>query len=56
MHAFTLLNVAEIDVALGTPEQDVQKKIDGAREIFMGMGCVDEVTMCHSTQAGLHLI
>jgi tetratricopeptide (TPR) repeat protein len=54
-HAFALLNIAEIDVSIGTSKQNVQRNIQTARELFNSRGLGIEVTMCDTTLADLHL-
>jgi hypothetical protein len=50
-----LLNVAEIDVSIGTPKNDVQRNCDSARTMFETAGYVRGVTMCDTILADLHL-
>jgi hypothetical protein len=53
-HAFALLNIAEIDVFIGNPKQNVQRNIQTARKLFNTRGLL-EVTMCDTTLADLYL-
>ncbi|KAJ7915223.1 hypothetical protein B0H13DRAFT_1872316 [Mycena leptocephala] len=55
VYGFSLLNLAEIDVAMGAPQANVQSNCDTAREIFNTMGLTMEVTMCNIALADLHL-
>jgi tetratricopeptide (TPR) repeat protein len=54
-HTFTLLNIAEINVAIGTPTQIVQRDIQTARKIFNTRELHMEVMMCETTLADLYL-
>jgi tetratricopeptide (TPR) repeat protein len=54
-HAFALLNLAEISVHLNAPQDDVQRNIERAREIFQMTELVIEVTMCDTIFADLCL-
>jgi tetratricopeptide (TPR) repeat protein len=54
-YGITLLNIAEIDVAIGAPKEDVQRNCDTAKEIFKTAGLGIEVTMCNATLADLYL-
>ncbi|KAJ7863423.1 hypothetical protein B0H13DRAFT_2565205 [Mycena leptocephala] len=54
-HAFALINIAEIDVFLGAPKEEVQRNIDAARMIFNMKGLVEQVTMCDTILADLYL-
>jgi tetratricopeptide (TPR) repeat protein len=54
-YAFALLSVAEIDVSIGVPKDDVQRSCDTARKIFNTAGRVAEVTMCDMILADLYL-
>jgi tetratricopeptide (TPR) repeat protein len=47
--------VAEIDVAIGAPEEDVQGVYEKAREIFTTCSLVSEVVMCEVILADLYL-
>ncbi|KAJ7800130.1 hypothetical protein B0H13DRAFT_1932771 [Mycena leptocephala] len=50
-----LLNVAEIDVSIGAPKEDVQGVYEKAREIFSTRNLVTEVVMCDAVLADLSL-
>jgi tetratricopeptide (TPR) repeat protein len=54
-HAFTLLNIAEIDVSAGAPMENLQKDIQTASKLFNTMGFVLAVTMCETILADLYL-
>jgi tetratricopeptide (TPR) repeat protein len=54
-YAVALLNVAEIDVMIGAPKDDVERNCDTARKIFNTTGYVEGVTMCDVTLADLYL-
>ncbi|KAJ7829358.1 hypothetical protein B0H13DRAFT_1916540 [Mycena leptocephala] len=54
-HALALLNIAEINVAIGTPTQIVQRDIQTARKIFSTRELHMEVMMCETTLADLYL-
>jgi tetratricopeptide (TPR) repeat protein len=54
-HAFASLNIAEIDVAIGTPKQNILGNIETARKQFNTMGLAMEVTMCETVLADLYL-
>lgn len=54
-HAGALLNIAELDVSLGAPKDDVQSNIEKARNIFSTMGFGTQVTMCDIVLADLYL-
>jgi tetratricopeptide (TPR) repeat protein len=54
-YGFALLNVAEIDVAIGSPMEDVQRVYEKAREIFSTRNLVIEITMCDTILADLYL-
>jgi tetratricopeptide (TPR) repeat protein len=55
VYAFALLNVAEIDVSIGAPKEDVQSLYEKARGIFNTAGHVQEITMCDMILADLSL-
>ncbi|KAJ6492945.1 hypothetical protein DFH09DRAFT_1451286 [Mycena vulgaris] len=38
IHAFAVLNIAEVEVFLGVPMEDVERKIDTAKSIFNSLG------------------
>ncbi|KAJ7934299.1 hypothetical protein B0H13DRAFT_1855197 [Mycena leptocephala] len=50
-----LLNVAEIDVLIGAPKDDVQRNCDRAKKSLDIVGFVEGVTMCDVILADLHL-
>ncbi|KAJ7838134.1 hypothetical protein B0H13DRAFT_2367682 [Mycena leptocephala] len=50
-----LLNIAEIDVSIGAPKEDVQGVYEKAREIFSTRNLVTEVVMCDAILADLSL-
>ncbi|KAJ7797078.1 hypothetical protein B0H13DRAFT_2392348 [Mycena leptocephala] len=52
---FALLNVAEIDVTIGAPKENVQGVYEKAREIFNTRNLVTEVVMCDTILADLYL-
>ncbi|KAJ7874606.1 hypothetical protein B0H13DRAFT_2551486 [Mycena leptocephala] len=54
-YGLALLNVAEIDVSIGAPKEDVQSVYKKAREIFSTRNLVKEVVMCDAVLADLHL-
>ncbi|KAJ7847416.1 hypothetical protein B0H13DRAFT_1907286 [Mycena leptocephala] len=54
-YATALLNMAEIDVAIGAPKEDVQGVYEKARGIFNTAGHLQEVTMCDTILADLYL-
>ncbi|KAJ7812526.1 hypothetical protein B0H13DRAFT_1926089 [Mycena leptocephala] len=54
-HVFTLLNIAEIDVSISAPHQNVQRNIQTARRIFSTTGLVLEVAACDAVLADLYL-
>ncbi|KAJ7793286.1 hypothetical protein B0H13DRAFT_1935504 [Mycena leptocephala] len=54
-YGIALLNVAEIDVLIGAPMEDVQGVYEKAREIFSTQNLVTEVVMCDTILADLHL-
>ncbi|KAJ7838345.1 hypothetical protein B0H13DRAFT_2419672 [Mycena leptocephala] len=54
-YGYALLNVAEIDAAIGTPKEDVQGVYEKAREIFSTRNLVREVVMCDASLADLSL-
>ncbi|KAJ7809687.1 hypothetical protein B0H13DRAFT_1927792 [Mycena leptocephala] len=51
-HGLALLNVAEIDLAIGAPMDDVQRNCNAAKKIFK---TVAEVTVCDTIVADLYL-
>ncbi|KAJ7849036.1 hypothetical protein B0H13DRAFT_2403520 [Mycena leptocephala] len=54
-YGLTLLNVAEIDVIICAPKNDVQRNCDRARKMLDTVGDVVGVTMCDTILADLHL-
>ncbi|KAJ7192932.1 hypothetical protein GGX14DRAFT_405990 [Mycena pura] len=54
-HASVLLNIAEIDVAMGAPMEDVLRNISIARPIMESMGRTRENMLCDIIQADLCL-
>ncbi|KAJ7115449.1 hypothetical protein C8R44DRAFT_794662 [Mycena epipterygia] len=54
-HAFALISIAEIEVSIGTSQQDVLKNIDIARSIFNKVGALRAVTCCDATLGDLEL-
>ncbi|KAJ7874595.1 hypothetical protein B0H13DRAFT_1894498 [Mycena leptocephala] len=54
-YGHALLNVAEIDVAIGAPKEDFQGVYEKAREIFSTRNLVTEVVMCDTMLADLSL-
>ncbi|KAF8193187.1 hypothetical protein K438DRAFT_845535 [Mycena galopus ATCC 62051] len=54
-HAMTLLNIAQVDVALGAPKSNVQRNNDRAKEIFIVKGDLRLMLTCDVVQADLHL-
>ncbi|KAJ7920300.1 hypothetical protein B0H13DRAFT_2268267 [Mycena leptocephala] len=54
-YGFALLNIADIDVVLGAPKNDVQRNCDKARKTFNTMGYVEGVALCDIILAGLYL-
>ncbi|KAJ7823183.1 hypothetical protein B0H13DRAFT_2446361 [Mycena leptocephala] len=54
-YGFALLNVAEIDVSIGAPKEDVQSLYEKARGIFNTHNLVIEVRMCDAILADLYL-
>ncbi|KAJ7916875.1 hypothetical protein B0H13DRAFT_2446285 [Mycena leptocephala] len=54
-HAVTLLNIAEIDVSIGAPQEDVQRSCNIARDIFETQGYSPGVMICDTTVAELYL-
>jgi tetratricopeptide (TPR) repeat protein len=53
-HASASLNIAEIDVAIATPKQNIQGNIETARKKFNTMGLAMEITMCETILADLY--
>ncbi|KAJ7900489.1 hypothetical protein B0H13DRAFT_2517813 [Mycena leptocephala] len=54
-YGFALLNVAEIDVLIGAPKDDVQRNCDRARKMFDTLGEVVAAIWCDVILADLHL-
>ncbi|KAJ7880160.1 hypothetical protein B0H13DRAFT_1891878 [Mycena leptocephala] len=54
-HSFALLNIAEIDVSLGAPKDDVQRSCDTAKRMFNTTGFSPGVVMCETILADLYL-
>jgi tetratricopeptide (TPR) repeat protein len=54
-YSFALLSVAEIDVLIGAPKDDVQRNCDRARKMLDTVGNVEGATMCDITLADLYL-
>ncbi|KAJ7849045.1 hypothetical protein B0H13DRAFT_1906400 [Mycena leptocephala] len=54
-YGLTLLNVAEIDVIIGAPKNDVQRNCDRARKILDTVGDTEGVAICDVSLADLHL-
>ncbi|KAJ6559409.1 hypothetical protein DFH09DRAFT_514520 [Mycena vulgaris] len=54
-HAFTLLNVAELDVLLGAPTEEVQRNIDTAKSLFNSINLLVYEMMCDAIMGALHL-
>ncbi|KAJ7848691.1 hypothetical protein B0H13DRAFT_1906639 [Mycena leptocephala] len=54
-HGWALLNVAEIDVMLSAPMDDVQRNCDRARKVLDPAGDVEGVTLCDVNLADLYL-
>jgi tetratricopeptide (TPR) repeat protein len=54
-HGLSLLNLADIDVSIGTLRNDVQRNIDTAKSIFTPIGYLTGIQWCDILQAGLEL-
>ncbi|KAJ6592082.1 hypothetical protein DFH09DRAFT_1273295 [Mycena vulgaris] len=54
-HAFTLLNMAELDVLLGAPTEEVQRNIDTAKSIFNSINHLVYEMLCDAAMGALHL-
>ncbi|KAJ7620730.1 hypothetical protein DFH06DRAFT_1359729, partial [Mycena polygramma] len=54
-HGLALLNITEIDVAMGVPKDAVQQNIDAARKIFSTIGHQWGATACDAILADLAL-
>jgi hypothetical protein len=55
IYGFALVDVAEIDVMVGAPKDEVQRNCDRARTMFETAGFVEGVAMCDVILADLHL-
>ncbi|KAJ6478454.1 hypothetical protein DFH09DRAFT_1292851 [Mycena vulgaris] len=55
LHAFTLLNIAEVEVFLDVPMKDVERKIDTAKSILNSLGDVTYSMACDAAMGPLHL-
>jgi hypothetical protein len=55
VHAFALLNIAQIDVEIGGSEHDVQKNIDTARMLFQTVEFSTGLMFCDTIKAALDL-
>ncbi|KAJ7923746.1 hypothetical protein B0H13DRAFT_1864552 [Mycena leptocephala] len=54
-YGFALLNVAEIDVLIGAPKNDVQRNCDTARKILDTVGDTEGVAICDVILADVHM-
>jgi tetratricopeptide (TPR) repeat protein len=54
-YGLALLSVAEIDVAIGAPKEDVQSVYEKARELFSTHNRVTDIVMCDTILADLYL-
>jgi tetratricopeptide (TPR) repeat protein len=54
-YGVTLLNVAEIDVLIGAPKDDVQRNCDTAKKMLNTLGDVKGVALCDVILADLYL-
>jgi tetratricopeptide (TPR) repeat protein len=54
-YGFALLNVAEIDVMIGAPKDDVQRDCDRARKMLDTLGDIVGVTLCDTILGDLYL-
>ncbi|KAJ7094804.1 hypothetical protein C8R44DRAFT_951432 [Mycena epipterygia] len=54
-HAFSLLNLAEIDIMIHAAAQDVQQNLDKAREMFSAAGSLNELDYCEISSGELNL-
>jgi tetratricopeptide (TPR) repeat protein len=54
-HAFHLLNLAETCLLIGASKDDVQQKIEKAKELFQATKQITQVTMCDTILAKLYL-
>ncbi|KAJ7869238.1 hypothetical protein B0H13DRAFT_2280822 [Mycena leptocephala] len=55
-YGFALLSVAEIDVLIGAPKDDVQRNCDRARKMLDTLGNVEGVAICDVILADLYLM
>ncbi|KAJ6595769.1 hypothetical protein DFH09DRAFT_146868 [Mycena vulgaris] len=55
IHAFTVLNIAEVEVFLDVPMEDVERKLDTAKSIFNSLRYVDYTMACDAIMGALHL-
>jgi tetratricopeptide (TPR) repeat protein len=55
VHAFALLNLAEIAVSIGVQKHDVQRNIDLARSIFTTLNLKSFIICCDATLADLYI-
>ncbi|KAJ7859840.1 hypothetical protein B0H14DRAFT_623303 [Mycena olivaceomarginata] len=54
-HAVSLTNLAEIEVSMGVPKDNVQSNIDCARILFIAVGLRSWITICDTALAALYL-
>ncbi|KAJ7181406.1 hypothetical protein C8R43DRAFT_1116782 [Mycena crocata] len=54
-HAWALMGIAEIEVQMNLPTQDVQAKIDAAKSIFSTVGDSKTAVQCDTVLADLYL-
>ncbi|KAJ6546726.1 hypothetical protein DFH09DRAFT_1281831 [Mycena vulgaris] len=54
-HAFAAVNIAEVEMFLGVPMEDVERKIDTAKSIFNSLGYVFHAMVCDAIMGALHL-
>ncbi|KAJ7849043.1 hypothetical protein B0H13DRAFT_1906397 [Mycena leptocephala] len=54
-YGFALLNVAEIDVIIGAPKNDVQRNCDRARKMLDTVGDTEGVAVCDVILADVHM-
>jgi tetratricopeptide (TPR) repeat protein len=54
-YGFALFSVAEIEVSIGAPKDDVQRNCDRARKMFDTVGNVEGVALCDIILADLYL-
>ncbi|KAJ6543784.1 hypothetical protein DFH09DRAFT_1390378 [Mycena vulgaris] len=55
VHASAMLNIAEVEVFLGVPMEDVERKIITTKSIFNSLGYVAYAMACDATMGALHL-